>query len=184
MSQQNHNHNAYVNVTSSFRTLPDNPTSNGASNLNAAYDSLSHNKRHKGMPLDDNHTANTFAQNCHVPTTCATNYEHPSHASMSAITGSDYVPNDANELNTIARTLSDVGKRSCIKTCVKKVLFRRLQFFDRIQHGGYDLQSNSVWCSIVIATCNVKSARRDAKVVGRNSQNYCPHTYKSSQQRY
>jgi hypothetical protein len=57
----------------------------------------------------------------------------------------------------IARTLSDIDKRSCIKTCVKKVMFRRLKFFDRIQHGGYDLQSNSV-CSIVIATCNDRSA--------------------------
>jgi hypothetical protein len=148
MSQQTHNRNAYVNVTSSFRTVPDNPISNGASDLNAAYDSLPQNKRHKGMPLDDN---------CPVPTTCAIYTEHPSHASISALTGSDYLPNDANELNMIARTLSEVGKRSCIKTCVKKVLFRRLKFFDRNQHGGYDLQSNSV-CSIVIATCNVRSA--------------------------
>jgi hypothetical protein len=159
MSQQTHNRNAYVNVTSSFRTVPDNPISNGASDLNASYDSLPQNKRHKGIPLDDNHIANTFAQNCPVPTTCAIYTGHPSHAaSISALTGSDYLPNDANELNMIARNLSEIGKRSCIKTCVKKVLFRRLNFFDRIQHGGYDLQSNNSVCSIVIATCNVKSA--------------------------
>jgi hypothetical protein len=89
MSQQTHNRNAYVNVTSSFRTVPDNPSSNGASDLNAAYDSLPQNKHNKGMPLDDNHIADTFAQNCPVPTMCAINSEHPSHASISAIMGSD-----------------------------------------------------------------------------------------------
>jgi hypothetical protein len=169
MSQQNHNHNAYVNVNSSFRTvLPDNPTSNGASELNAVYDSLPYTKRHKGMPLADNQTANTFVQNYPVPNLCAINSAHRSHASMRAITGPDLVHNNSNESNMIVRTLSNVGKRSCIKSCIKKVLFRRLKFCDRIQHGGYDLQFNSVcsicrellcYCHIIECYCTIWTVR-------------------------
>jgi hypothetical protein len=64
-----------------------------------------------------------------VPNTCAVNLKHPSHASMSAITGSEFAINDSNELKMIARTLTDVGKRTCIKTCVKKSAVLSFEIF-------------------------------------------------------
>jgi hypothetical protein len=60
-----------------------------------------------------------------------------------------------NELTMIVRTLSAVGTCTSIRTGVKQLLFRRLKFFNRTKHGGYDLRPNSV-CGIVIATCNVQ----------------------------
>jgi hypothetical protein len=120
---QNHSRNQdVVNVNPSFRTLPVVTTSNtnGASELHAAYDAMPFSKYHKGMPLEDNQTANEFVQNRWVSTTFVINSEHPSHASMSVIMGSAFVHSDSNELNMIARTLFDAGKCSCTKTCVKK----------------------------------------------------------------
>lgn len=183
MSQQNHNRNQYVNVKSLFQTIPDHPSSNGASESNAAYDSLPYNQRQTTMPIENNQTADEFVQGNSVPNTCAVNLEHPLHALMSAISGSEFVINDSNEFNIIARTLTDVGKRLCIKTCIKKVLFHCLNRFNRIQHGGYDLQSNSV-CGIVIATWNVQSADATRTWWADIRKIIVSTQYKSSQQRY
>ena len=129
----------------------DNP--NGAlRNSGTVYQSLPTNKR-KAAP--DN-VQSDYARSRVVPNVCHSAFETPLSSSTNSINDGKFISNEPNELTMIARTLSAVGKRTCIRTCVKKLLFRRLKFFNRNKHGMFDLSPTSV-CGIVIATCNVTS---------------------------
>ena len=93
-----------------------------------------------------------------------------------SINDGEFISNNSNELTMIAHTLSAVGKRTCIRPCVKKRLFRLLKFFNRNKHGMYDLRSNSVTC------LQCKITKCHTKLVGRYPHLNCLHTYRSSQQ--
>jgi hypothetical protein len=130
---------------------PDDNLTGALPNSDPVYQSLPTNKR-KAAP---DYVQGNNARNRVVPNLCLSSLETPRSSSTNSINDGEYISNEFNELTMIARTLSAVGKRTCIRTCVKQLLFRRLKFFNRNKHGGYDLRPNSV-CGIVIATCNVK----------------------------
>ena len=109
-------------------------------NSGTVYQSLPTNKR-KAAP--DN-VQSDYARSRVVPHVCHSSFETPMSSSTNSINDGEFISNESNELTMIARTLSAVAKRMCIRTCVKKLLFRRLKFFNRNKHGMFDLSPTSV----------------------------------------
>ena len=83
-------------------------------NSGTVYQSLPTNKR-KAAP--DNVQGN-HARSRVVPNMCLSSFETPLLSSTNSINDGEFISNESNELTMIARTLSAVGKCTCIRTCV------------------------------------------------------------------
>jgi hypothetical protein len=63
---------------------------------------------------------------------------------------------NANHVDDMTLSVSTKGVKMLVRDCVKKVLFRKLKFFDKRKYGIFSDNTNTV-CGLVIRFCNMSA---------------------------